>query len=152
MLRNDTYEVKIGNIYIGKGHKIAIQSMCNIKTSKVDEVVSQILELENEGCDLIRVSILDEEDAYSLKEIVSRIHIPLIADIHFSSKLAKLSIINGASKIRLNPGNLKDENTLRDVIKTLSNMTNKPVSKDKEDKIIDTILKNKVPSSVDKMF
>ena len=116
MLRNDTYEVKIGNIYIGKGHKIAIQSMCNIKTSKVDEVVSQILELENEGCDLIRVSILDEEDAYSLKEIVSRIHIPLIADIHFSSKLAKLSIINGASKIRLNPGNLKDENEIKEII------------------------------------
>lgn len=116
MLRNDTHEVKIGNIYIGKDHKIAIQSMCNIKTSKVDEVVSQILELENEGCDLIRVSILDEEDAYSLKEIVSRIHIPLIADIHFSSKLAKLSIINGASKIRLNPGNLKDENDIKEII------------------------------------
>ncbi|MBE6142852.1 MAG: flavodoxin-dependent (E)-4-hydroxy-3-methylbut-2-enyl-diphosphate synthase [Erysipelotrichaceae bacterium] len=116
MLRNNTYEVKIGNVYIGKDHKIAIQSMCNIKTSKVDEVVSQILELENEGCDLIRVSILDEEDAYSLKEIVSRIHIPLIADIHFSSKLAKLSIINGASKIRLNPGNLKDENEIKEII------------------------------------
>ena len=109
MLRNQTYEVKIGNKFIGKDHEIAIQSMCNIKTSKVDEVVKQILELEKEGCDLIRVSILDEEDAYSLKEIVSRIHIPLIADIHYSSNLAKLSILNGASKIRLNPGNLKNE-------------------------------------------
>lgn len=66
------------------------------------------------------------------------------------TKVDKNTIISLAKKIQ--DGNLKDEDTLRDVIKTLSNMTNKPVSKEKEDKIIDTILKNKVPSSVDKMF
>ena len=116
MIRNQTNVVKIGNTYIGGNYKIAIQSMCNIKTEKVNEVVNQILELEKEGCDIIRVSVLDEQDAYSIKEIVSRIHIPLIADIHFSSKLAKLSILNGASKIRLNPGNLKDENEIKEII------------------------------------
>lgn len=116
MVRNSTYEVKIGNVKIGGSNKIAIQSMCNIKTEKVDEVVKQIHELENEGCDIIRVSVLDENDAYAIKDIVSQIHIPLIADIHFSSKLAKLSILNGANKIRLNPGNLKNEDEIKEII------------------------------------
>ena len=71
MVRNSTYEVKIGNVTIGGSNKIAIQSMCNIKTEKVDEVVKQIHELENEGCDIIRVSVLDENDAYAIKDIVS---------------------------------------------------------------------------------
>ena len=78
MLRNSTYEVKIGNVTIGGNNKIAIQSMCNIKTEKVKEVVKQIHELENEGCDIIRVSVLDENDAYAIKDIVSQINIPLI--------------------------------------------------------------------------
>ena len=116
MVRNQTRVVNIGKVSIGGNHKIAIQSMCNIKTEKVDEVVSQIHALEKEGCDIIRVSVLDEQDAYAIKEIVSKISIPLIADIHFSSKLAKLSILNGASKIRLNPGNLKDENEIKEII------------------------------------
>lgn len=116
MLRNQTRVVKIGDKYLGSNHPILIQSMCNIKTEKVDQVVDQIKRLQNEGCDLIRVSVLDEKDAYAIKEIVSQIKIPLIADIHFSSKLAKLSILNGASKIRLNPGNLKDINEIKEII------------------------------------
>lgn len=116
MLRNETIEVKFGGIALGKNNKIAIQSMCNIKTEKVDEVVNQIHALEKEGCDIIRVSVLDDNDAYAIKDIVSKINIPLIADIHFSSRLAKLSILNGASKIRLNPGNLKDENEIVEII------------------------------------
>ena len=116
MLRNKTNVVKIGNVLIGGSNKIAIQSMCNIKTEKINEVVAQILQLEKEGCDIIRVSVLDEQDAYAIKEIVSRIHIPLIADIHFSSKLAKLSIVNGAAKIRLNPGNIKNEEEIKEII------------------------------------
>lgn len=116
MIRNETYEVRVGNVTLGKNNKIAIQSMCNIKTEKVDEVVNQIYALEKEGCDIIRVSVLDEQDAHALKDIVNRIHIPLIADIHFSSKLAKLSILNGASKIRLNPGNLKNEEEIKEII------------------------------------
>ncbi len=116
MISNNTYEVKIGNVTIGGNNKIAIQSMCNIKTEKVDQVVKQIHDLEKEGCDIIRVSVLDENDAYAIKEIVKQISIPLIADIHFSSKLAKLAIINGASKIRLNPGNLKNEEEIKEII------------------------------------
>ena len=73
MVRNETKTVKIGNIYLGGNNKILIQSMCNIKTSKVSRVVKQIHELEEAGCDLIRVSILDENDAKALKKIKSTI-------------------------------------------------------------------------------
>lgn len=84
MLRNETSIVKIKNIEMGGDNKILIQSMCNIKTEKVNEVVRQIHQLEKAGCDLIRVSVLDENDAYAIKDIVKQINIPLIADIHFS--------------------------------------------------------------------
>lgn len=116
MVRNQTRVVKIKDKFLGGNNKILIQSMCNIKTEKIEEVVNQIHKLELEGCDLIRVSILDKEDAYALNKITKRINIPLIADIHFSSELAKLAILNGASKIRLNPGNLKDENEIKEII------------------------------------
>lgn len=116
MIRNETKTVKIGNIYLGGNNKILIQSMCNIKTSKVSRVVKQIHELEEAGCDLIRVSILDENDAKALKKIKKQIHIPLIADIHFSFKLAMLSMKNGADKIRLNPGNLKNKTEIETII------------------------------------
>lgn len=116
MIRNETYEVKIGNISIGGSSKIAIQSMCNIKTSKVSRVVKQIHALEEAGCDIIRVSILDEKDAKALKRIKQQIHIPLIADIHFSYKFAMLAMKNGADKIRLNPGNLRNKKEIDDII------------------------------------
>ena len=116
MLRNDTYEVKIGNIYIGKGHKIAIQSMCNIKTSNVEEVVQQILRLEEIGCEIIRVSVLDTDDANAISKIKERIHIPLVADIHFDYKLALLALQNGVDKIRINPGNIGKEENIKKVI------------------------------------
>ena len=116
LARELTKKIKIHDVSIGGENKVLIQSMCNIKTEKVDEVVNQIHALEKEGCDIIRVSVLDDNDAYAIKDIVSKINIPLIADIHFSSRLAKLSILNGASKIRLNPGNLKDENEIVEII------------------------------------
>ncbi|MDD6302613.1 MAG: flavodoxin-dependent (E)-4-hydroxy-3-methylbut-2-enyl-diphosphate synthase [Bacillales bacterium] len=115
-MRNDTYVVNIGKIKIGGDNPIAIQSMCNIKTSKVDEVVKQILELEEAGCDIIRVSILDLDDAKAIKSIKKRIHIPLVADIHFQSKLAMEAMRNGADKIRLNPGNIKNRTEIDEII------------------------------------
>ena len=101
-------EIKIGNTYIGKNHNIKIQSMCNIKTSDVSNVIKQINSLENIGCDIIRVSILDETDAKAIQEIKKHINIPIVADIHFDYKLAVAAIENGADKIRINPGNIKD--------------------------------------------
>ena len=99
-------KVKIGNIYVGGGEKIAVQSMCDIKTSKTDEVVKEINELEAIGCDVIRVSVKDKDDAAALPFIKKRISIPLVADIHFDYKLALAAIDGGADKIRINPGNI----------------------------------------------
>ena len=116
MKRTETKSIKVGNVTIGGQNKVIIQSMCNIKTSNIEQVIKQILELENIGCQIIRVSIKDKEDALSLKKIKKHIHIPLVADIHFDYKLALLSIENGADKIRINPGNIGSYNKLKKVV------------------------------------
>ena len=116
MNRLETKLVKIGNTSIGHSNNVKIQSMCNIKTSKFEEVINQILELEKLGCDIIRVSIMDESDALAIKEIKKAIHIPLVADIHFDYRLALKAIENGVDKIRINPGNIGDEEKTRAVV------------------------------------
>lgn len=105
-LREKTKQVIVGNVKIGGNNKIAIQSMCDIKTSKIDEVVKEINECALLGADLMRVSILDKEDALALKEIKKQIAIPIVADIHFDYRLGLLAMENGADKIRINPGNI----------------------------------------------
>lgn len=112
-----THEVKIGNVKIGSGNPIAIQSMCNTKTEDVESTVSQILNLEVAGCDIIRVAVPTFEAAEAISEIKSRIHIPLVADIHFDYRLAIRSIENGVDKIRINPGNIGGRNNLEAVVK-----------------------------------
>ena len=114
--RENTKQIKIGNITIGGSDKVLIQSMCNIKTSKVDEVVKQINECALLGADLMRVSVLDMDDAKAIKQIVSKISIPLIADIHFDYRLAIKSIESGASAVRLNPGNIGSEENVKKVV------------------------------------
>ena len=114
--REKTREVHIGDRVIGGGHPILIQSMCNTKTENVDETVAQILALEKLGCDLIRVAVPTMEAAKALGEIKKRIHIPLIADIHFDYRLAIAAIENGADKIRINPGNIGSEERVRAVV------------------------------------
>ena len=116
MRRNQTRKVQIGNIVIGGQNKVVIQSMCNIKTSKVDEVVKQIHLLETLGCELIRVSIMDQDDAEAIKSIKKQIHIPLVGDIHFDYKLALLAMDNGIDKIRINPGNIGSKNNVLKII------------------------------------
>ncbi len=116
MKRNETKKIKVGNIYIGGQDKILIQSMCNIKTSRVDEVVKQINECALYGADLMRVSVLDEEDAYAIKELKSKISVPLIADIHFDYRLALISMESGVDAIRINPGNIGSEENIKKVI------------------------------------
>lgn len=101
-----TKQVKIGSAVIGGGERILIQSMATKKTSDVEQSVAQILRLEEAGCDIIRVSVLDEEDALAIKKIREKISIPLVADIHFSASLAVKAIESGADKIRINPGNI----------------------------------------------
>ena len=112
MKRTKTRQIKVGNITIGGSNNVIIQSMCNTKTKDVDSTVKQILALENVGCEIIRVACLDIEDAKAIKEIKKRIHIPIVADIHFDYKIALEAIKSGVDKIRINPGNIgKIENT-----------------------------------------
>ncbi len=97
--------VKIGGVELGSGH-IAVQSMTTEKTSDVEASVAQILRLEEAGCEIARVAVRDEEDARAIARIKPRIRIPLVADIHFSPRLAVLSAEAGADKLRINPGNI----------------------------------------------
>lgn len=110
-----TKKVRIGNISVGGGERVKIQSMCTFKTSSVDEVSAQINMLEKAGCDIMRVSVLDEDDARAIRLIKDKINIPLVADIHFSYKLAVLAIENGCDKVRINPGNIGGEDAVKAV-------------------------------------
>lgn len=110
-----TKRVNIGGVSIGGGESVKIQSMCTTKTSDVENTVGQINALAAAGCDIIRVSVLDEQDAAAIKVIKNSIKIPLVADIHFSHKLAVSAIENGCDKVRINPGNIGDDSQLRAV-------------------------------------
>ncbi|MGN0817833.1 MAG: flavodoxin-dependent (E)-4-hydroxy-3-methylbut-2-enyl-diphosphate synthase [Candidatus Coproplasma sp.] len=110
-----TRRVNVGNVTLGGGERVKIQSMCTTKTDDIEATVAQILSLEEAGCDIIRVSVLDEADARAIKDIKSRIRIPLVADIHFSHKLAITAIENGCDKVRINPGNIGGEREIKAV-------------------------------------
>lgn len=106
MYRKNTKVVQIGNKIIGGGNQILIQSMTNTKTDDVEATVNQIEALTKAGCDIIRCAVPDMKAALAIKEIKSKISIPLVADIHFDYRLAIAAIENGADKIRINPGNI----------------------------------------------
>lgn len=114
--RKKTRVVKIGNVLIGGDNPIAIQSMCNTKTSDVAATVNQITALEKEGCEIIRVAVPDMAAAEALSEIKKQIHIPLVADIHFDYRLALKAIESGIDKLRINPGNIGGEDRVRSVV------------------------------------
>lgn len=114
--RKKTRVVKIGNVYIGGDNPIAIQSMCNTKTADVNATVKQITDLENEGCEIIRVAVPDMAAAEALGEIKNKIHIPLVADIHFDYRLALKAIEMGIDKLRINPGNIGGEDRIKAVV------------------------------------
>ena len=116
MKRTETLQVHVKDLAIGGNNHVVIQSMCNIKTEKADEVITQIRQLESLGCELIRVSCMDMNDAKAIKTIVQNIHIPLVADIHFDYKLALACIEAGANKIRLNPGNIGKKENVEKVV------------------------------------
>ena len=116
MLREQTKEIRIGGVKIGGSNPVAIQSMTNTKTEDVEATVAQILKLEASGCEIIRCAVPTMEAAEALKEIKKQIHIPLVADIHFDYRLAIAAIENGADKIRINPGNIGDQDRVRKVV------------------------------------
>lgn len=114
--RTDTRAITVGGVQIGGQNKVVIQSMCNTKTKDVDSTVNQILELEKAGCEIIRVACLDIEDAKAIKDIKEKIHIPIVADIHFDYKIALEAIKSKVDKIRINPGNIGDEEKIKSVV------------------------------------
>lgn len=113
--RETTKKIRIGNCTIGGGSPVAIQSMTNTKTEDIGATTAQILELEKAGCDIVRSTVPTMEAAAALGEIRKRIHIPLVADIHFDYRLAIAAIENGADKIRINPGNIGGPERIREV-------------------------------------
>ena len=111
----DTTKVQIGNITMGGSDEVIIQSMCNTLTKDYQATINQIHQLEKVGCQMIRCSVLDQQDAKCLKIIKDNIHIPLVADIHFDYKLALIAIESGVDKIRINPGNIGSKENVRKV-------------------------------------
>lgn len=105
-MRKVTQQIKVGNVPVGGGASISVQSMTNTDTADVDATVLQIESLEKAGCEIVRVAVPGCEAANALKEIKSRIHIPLIADIHFQHDLALIAIESGVDGLRINPGNI----------------------------------------------
>ena len=101
--------VKVGSCLMGGNNPISVQSMANIKTSYAEQVIEQINRLQALGCDVIRVSVKDQDDIVALKKIKEVISLPLVADIHFDYKLAIGAIEQGVDKIRINPGNIGSE-------------------------------------------
>ena len=114
--REETRVVRIKNVAIGGGNPIAVQSMTNTKTENIEETVSQILELEEAGCEIVRMAVPTQEAARAIEKIIPRIHIPLVADIHFDYKLALLAIENGVNKLRINPGNIGNRERVQKVV------------------------------------
>ncbi|WP_072901520.1 flavodoxin-dependent (E)-4-hydroxy-3-methylbut-2-enyl-diphosphate synthase [Hathewaya proteolytica] len=126
MERIKTKEVKVGNIKIGGNNPIAVQSMTNTDTRDVEATVMQIKRLEEVKCDMVRCAVPDMEAAERIKEIVQRVNIPVVADIHFDYRLALACIKNGVSAIRINPGNIGDESRVVEVLKN-AKLNNIPI-------------------------
>jgi (E)-4-hydroxy-3-methylbut-2-enyl-diphosphate synthase len=105
-MRRKTRQIHVGNLAIGGGAPIVVQSMTTTYTRDVESTVAQIHRLEDVGCEMVRVAVPEEEDALAIGEIKKRIHIPLVADIHYKHSLALEAIRQGVDCVRINPGNL----------------------------------------------
>ena len=115
--RRPTRKVKVGNIFIGGDAPIAVQTMTKSKTDDVKATIEQIHAVQQAGADIVRVAVPDEAAARSLQEIRLNIQIPLVADIHFNAKFALIALEQGVDKLRLNPGNIRNEKKIRDIVK-----------------------------------
>ena len=115
--RKKTKEITVGTVKVGGNNPISVQSMTNTITSDVKGTIKQINDIQNEGADLVRVSCPDELSTKALKEITKHVSIPIIADIHFLYQRAIEAAENGASCLRINPGNIGDKKRIKEVIK-----------------------------------
>lgn len=114
--RTDTRKIMVGNVQIGGQNKVVIQSMCNTKTKDIEKTVNQILDLEKAGCEVIRVACMDIDDAKAINKIKEKIHIPIVADIHFDYRIALEAIKSGVDKVRINPGNIGSKDKVKMVV------------------------------------
>ena len=119
--RKKTKEINVGSLKIGGDNPISVQSMTNTLTKDVKSTVKQIIEIENAGADLVRVSCPDKESTEALKQIVKQVKVPIVADIHFHYKRAIEAAENGAHCLRINPGNIGDKQKVKEVIKSAKN-------------------------------
>jgi (E)-4-hydroxy-3-methylbut-2-enyl-diphosphate synthase len=104
--RQQTIKVMVGDVQIGHQNEVVIQSMTNTKTANVKDTIKQIKQLVNNGCELVRVAVLDNKDAVALSQITKLSPCPIIADIHYNYRFAIQAIKSGVAKIRINPGNI----------------------------------------------
>lgn len=116
MKRIDTRPIHVGDLQIGGQQKVIIQSMCSTRTKDIKATIKQILDLEKAGCELVRLAVIDEDDAAAITEIKKHVHIPLVADIHFDYRIAIAAVKAGIDKIRLNPGNIGSRENVAKVV------------------------------------
>ncbi len=109
-------KVYIGNVPIGGGENISVQSMTNTDTKNVAATVAQINALEQAGCDIVRLAVIDKDAASAIKDIKAQTNIPIVADIHFDYRLAMIAMESGVDSLRLNPGNIREQEKVRKVI------------------------------------
>lgn len=119
-------QIKIGDVKIGAGTPVSIQSMTNTKTDDTYSTLKQIEALANEGCDIVRLAVLNKNCAYALKEIVKNSPIPTVADIHFDYRLALIAMDMGINALRINPGNIGNIDHTRCVVE-MAKKTNTPI-------------------------
>jgi (E)-4-hydroxy-3-methylbut-2-enyl-diphosphate synthase len=117
MIRKKTKKIKVGELYIGGDAPITVQSMTNTATQDIENTIRQMLELEKHGCDIIRVAINSDEDAKAIKEIKKHIKMPIIGDIQFDYRLALSAVKYGIDGLRINPGNIGNEQKVKEIVK-----------------------------------
>ena len=115
-MRENKRQINVGDVVIGGSNKVVIQSMTNTKTSNITDTINQINSLKALGCEIVRVAVVDMEDALAIKKIKENVNIPIVADIHFNYLLALEAINSGADKIRINPGNIENEAEIKAII------------------------------------
>ncbi len=115
-MRRKTRQVRVGNVTIGSGAPVTVQSMLNVIASDAEGNVRQAVALEKAGCEIVRMSVPDEEAVRSFAKVRESITIPLVADIHFNYRMALESVAAGEDKIRINPGNIGDDSRVKEVV------------------------------------
>jgi len=118
--RRTSRVVNVGGVKIGGDNPIVVQSMTNTQTEDIESTLKQIHKLEDAGCEIIRVAVLNMDAAKCLSKINSQISIPLVADIHFDHRLALEAVKQGVDKVRLNPGNITKPEKIKEVVKACS--------------------------------